>query len=62
MSGSLGWLNTPVAPITNRAVSCDPSERSIRHALASSSKLAPVTFVFSRNRSRTPYFSTQWSA
>ena len=62
MSGSFGWLNTPVAPITKRALIRCPSAVSMYQTLGSSSKVVPVTLVLRRKCPRTPYLSAQCSA
>ena len=64
MSGGVGWLNTPVAPITWRAWSGSRSPLLIssRQSCASSSKVAPVTRELNRIRGRTSYLSVRDSA
>ena len=62
MSGSFGWVSTPVAPTTKRAVTESPAEVSSRQRCDSSSNVAPTTRVFSRVRRRTSYLSMQCSA
>ena len=59
ISGGLGWVRTPVAPITKRAVISPPSASASRQTCSSSSKAAPVTRVLKRTFSRTPYLSAR---
>jgi hypothetical protein len=62
ISGGLGLVSTPVAPIVKRAVISSPDAVSSRHSDASSSHAAAVIAVDSRSRDRSPYSSTSASA
>ena len=62
MSGSLGWVRTPVASTTWRATSVSPPSVARRQPLSGSSNVAAVIRVPNRTLSRNPKRSAQYSA
>ena len=54
MSGCLGWVSTPVASITWRAVTSSPAEVVSVQVFAASSKTPFVTRVLKRARAARP--------